>query len=223
MKKEVKGKKKVIITKDGKTATLKPKLKPKFKIKHQENDPVKPVKEEKKKANATVWILRTVILLILAGVLFLSYMMLGVELTIAVALLMFVVAGIGFLLSLIKNKGRRKKIISILLILFLMCGIVVLSAFCAFMLYIKEKAEPKYENAKLNTIEVSRLYDKDGIEFAKIGEENREKVKYNQLPEVLVDAIIATEDARFFTHNGFDAPRFLKATIGQLTGNSGAG
>ena len=223
MKKEVKGKNKVLIKEDGKTTVLKPKLKLKQKQpKQKEYKPV-PVKEEKKKATATVWIFRAVVLLILAGVLFLSYMLLGVELTIAVALLMFVIAGIGFLLSLIKNKGRRKKIISILLILFLICGIAVLSAFCAFMVYIKGKAEPKYENAKLNTIEVSRLYDKDGVEFAKIGEENREKVKYDQLPEVLVDAIIATEDSRFFTHNGFDAPRFLKATIGQLTHRAGAG
>ena len=30
------------------------------------------------------------------------------------------------------------------------------------MVYVKKEAEPKYENAKLNTMEVSRLYDKDG-------------------------------------------------------------
>ncbi len=173
-----------------------------------------------KKANYTLMI---IILLIIIAILFLSYMMLGLELTIAVALLLFVVGGLIFLLGKIKNKGRRKKIISILLILFLICGIAVLSAFCAFMVYVKNEAEPKYENAKLNTIEISRLYDKDGNEFAKIGSENREKVKYDQLPEVLVDAIIATEDARFFQHNGFDAPRFLKATIGQITKGAGAG
>ena len=207
MKKEVKGKK--ATKKEPKKIVKKVKIK-------REN-------KERKKLNPASLIFHLVLLLIAIGFLVLSYMMLGTELTIAVALLMFVLAGFGFLLSRIKNKGKRRKIISLLLIFVLMCGIAVLSAFCAFMVYIKKEAEPKYENAKLNTIEVSRLYDKDGIEFAKIGEENREKVKYNQLPEVLVDAIIATEDARFFTHNGFDAPRFLKATIGQLTGNSGAG
>ena len=31
-------------------------------------------------------------------------------------------------------------------------------------------------------------------EYAKLGSEMREKVKYEDLPEVLVDAIIATED-----------------------------
>jgi len=177
----------------------------------------------KKPATPTVWAFRGVILLIALGILLLSYMLLGFELTIAVALLMLIAVGVGFLLSKIKNESRRRKIISLLLIFVLICGIAALSAFCAFMVYVKKEAEPKYEDAKLNTMEVSRLYDKDGVEFAKIGEENREKVKYEQLPEVLVDAIIATEDARFFTHNGFDAPRFLKAFIGQVTGNSGAG
>ena len=47
----------------------------------------------------------------------------------------------------------------------------------------------------------------------------RDKVTYEELPQVLVDAIIATEDSRFYQHNGFDAPRFLKATLGQVAGH----
>ncbi len=163
------------------------------------------------------------ILLFTLGVLFASYEFLGLKLTIVVALLLFVVYAIGGLLAKVKNKSRRRKLISLFLIFGLTIGIIGLSCFCAFMIYVKGQADPKYENAKLNTIEISRIYDKDGNEFAKIGEENREKVKYEQLPEVLVDAIIATEDARFYQHNGFDAPRFLKAFLGQVAGNSGAG
>lgn len=36
------------------------------------------------------------------------------------------------------------------------------------------------------------------------------------MSEVLIDAMIATEDSRFFQHNGFDAARFLKASFGQV-------
>ena len=129
----------------------------------------------------------------------------------------------GFLLSRIKSRKKRRKVISILIILFLLLGIAVLVAFSYFLYYIKTQADPKFTVTKLNTVEVSRLYAADGKEYAKLGEENREKVTYEQLPEVLVDAIIATEDSRFFQHNGFDAPRFIKATLGQLAGNSGAG
>ena len=43
-----------------------------------------------------------------------------------------------------------------------------------------------------------------------------EKVSYDEMPQVLIDAIVATEDSRFFQHNGFDLPRFAKASVGQV-------
>ena len=42
-----------------------------------------------------------------------------------------------------------------------------------------------------------------------------ELVTYEELPQVLVDAIVATEDSRFFQHNGLDIARFAKATLGK--------
>lgn len=157
------------------------------------------------------------------ALLLLCYMTFGVEFTILIAVFIGIIIGVGILLGKIKNKKKKRKIVSLLLIVFLSLGIILLCGFCGFMIYVKAQADPKYKNAKLNTLEVSRMYDKDGNEFAKIGSENREKVKYEELPEVLVDAIIATEDARFYQHNGFDTPRFIKASIGQVLGHSNAG
>lgn len=90
------------------------------------------------------------------------------------------------------------------------------------MVYIVVQA-PKFDVKNLDTKEPTILYDKDGNEFEKLGSEMRDKITYDELPEVLVDAIVATEDSRFFQHNGFDAPRFLKASLGQVAGNSDAG
>lgn len=61
----------------------------------------------------------------------------------------------------------------------------------------------------------TKLYDMYGNIFATLGvdEKNLEKVTYDQLPEVLIDAILATEDRRFFSHNGVDYPRFLSASM----------
>lgn len=67
------------------------------------------------------------------------------------------------------------------------------------------------------------VYDSNGVEYAELGNEKREIIKYNQISDVLVDALIATEDSRFFQHNGFDAPRFLIASIKQALGNKNAG
>lgn len=161
------------------------------------------------------------IILAVIAILLICYIALGLSYTAIVAMLMFIVFGIGFIAT---RKGKkRRKLISILLILFFSFGILCLVGFSIFIIYIKGQSDPKYDKTKLNTIEMSRIYDMNGNEIAKLGSEKREKVTYDELPEVLVDAIIATEDSRFFQHNGFDAPRFIKATIGQLTRGSEAG
>ena len=154
-------------------------------------------------------------------VLLICYLALGIKYTLFVGLLMGMILGVRFIAT---RKGRkRRKLISVLLIIILTIGIIGLVAFSAFILYIKGQADPKYKKEKLNTMEISRIYDKDGNEIAKLGSEKREKVTYDELPQVLVDAIIATEDSRYFQHNGFDAPRFIRATVGQLTKGSEAG
>ena len=157
------------------------------------------------------------------ALLLLCYISLGLTATALFAIAIGILFGVWILISRIPSNKKKKKILYILLILFLICGIACLVAFSFFIAFIKIKADPKYNTSKLNTLEITRIYDKDGAEIAKLGSEKREKVTYDQLPEVLVDAIIATEDSRFFQHNGLDAPRFFKATVGQLTGNSNAG
>ena len=167
------------------------------------------------------WNIKLAILLAAIAALLICYISLGIKYTAIVAMMMFIVFGIGFIAT---RKGRkRRKLISLILIMFFTLGIIALVGFSIFVMYIKEQADPKYEKSKLNTLEMSRIYDMNGNEIAKLGSEKREKVTYDELPEVLVDAIIATEDSRFFQHNGFDAPRFIKATFGQLTQGSEAG
>lgn len=173
-----------------------------------------------KKQNKTGLIIA---LLVAISLLLLCFSTLGGIATILFAIAMAVLYGVWFLINRIPGEKKKKKVLNILLILFLTVGIICLAAFSLFIAYIKVNADPKYNKSKLNTMEITRIYDKDGNEIAKLGSEKREKVTYDELPEVLVDAIIATEDSRFFQHNGLDAPRFFKATVGQLTGNHNAG
>ena len=91
-----------------------------------------------------------------------------------------------------------------------------------FILIIINNA-PEFDPEKLYQKEATVIYDSKGEIIAKLGSEKREKITFEELPEVLIDAIIATEDSRFFQHNGFDLPRFAKASFGQLLGRSGAG
>lgn len=182
-----------------------------------------PNTRSKSKSKSTNNSIKIAVLLAAVAIILLTYMTLGIELTILMAILLAIVYGVWYLLQKIQSKTKKRKVVSILLIIFFGLGITCLVGFSAFMIYVKAKADPLFDTANLNTVELTRLYDKDGKEFAKLGSEKREKVSYEQLPEVLIDAIVATEDSRFFQHNGFDAPRFLKAALGQLAGHSGAG
>lgn len=101
-------------------------------------------------------------------------------------------------------------------------GIGVASLIILFSAYIVITA-PAFTTNKLYSKEASVLYDKDGNEMTRIGAENRVLVTYNDLPQVLIDALVATEDSRFFQHNGFDAARFLKASVQQAMGKDAGG
>lgn len=169
------------------------------------------------KDNTTLKMIITIIAIII--ILF-CYFALNLTFALIVALGFGIIIGI---IELLKKFGKKRKIIKIVLIIVLACGIIGLSAFAGFLVYIKVQADPMFISSKLETPENTTLLDINGNEYAKLGSEMREKVKYNELPEVLVDAIVATEDSRFFQHNGFDAPRFIKAAIGQVLGNSDAG
>ena len=117
------------------------------------------------------------------------------------------------------NKSRQKKII---LNVLLVCVVVFLLLITVFFSYVIIKA-PKFDPNNLKFTQMSELYDTDGNLIAKMGNENRTEISYDDLPEVLIDAIIATEDSKFFQHNGFDLARFSKASLSQLLGKNAGG
>lgn len=121
-----------------------------------------------------------------------------------------------------KKKRRRFRFGYYFLILLTFLAICILLGVVGFFYYIYKSA-PEFDPTQLYNKEASLIYDSKGNLIATLGREKRENVTYDELPEVFVDALVATEDARFFQHNGFDFPRFVKASIGQVLGNSGAG
>ena len=101
------------------------------------------------------------------------------------------------------KKKKSGKILNIILSLFMVLGILIMCAIMAFCGYIVLTA-PSFEADKLYSKEATIIYDRNGNEYARLGSEQRELKTYEELPEVLIDAIVATEDGRFFQHNGFD-------------------
>ncbi|MBQ9023790.1 MAG: transglycosylase domain-containing protein [Bacilli bacterium] len=127
-----------------------------------------------------------------------------------------------------KRKFKWKKLLRLLLNIFLLFLLVGLIGGIIFAIYIVMNA-PKFKPENLFSTESSVILDKDGNQVAKLGVEKRKNVEYDELPQVLLDAIIATEDSRYMQHNGFDLPRFFKASVGQVInkitrhGNAGGG
>ncbi|MCC6371348.1 MAG: transglycosylase domain-containing protein, partial [Bacteroidia bacterium] len=68
------------------------------------------------------------------------------------------------------------------------------------------------------------VYSGDMKILGKYYSENRVNVNFNQLDEDIVKALIATEDARFYEHNGVDIRALLRAVTGVIrSGNQGGG
>lgn len=124
----------------------------------------------------------------------------------------------------VKKKKHRRRFrffywLTVLIVFFILCVFLAGVGFCYYIV----KSAPEFDIEKMFEKEATRIFDSKGELIATLGTEQRQKVKYEDLPQVLVDAIIATEDSRFFQHKGFDAPRFIKASISQVMGRGGGG
>ena len=137
-----------------------------------------------------------------------------------------VIGVLGYLIYFFTNKKlsktKKTKLARLALKIVLGMGIFVMMLTIGFLGVVVLTA-PKFDPNNLYRKESSILYDKDGTIIKKLGIEKREIINYDEISEVLIDAIIATEDSRFFQHNGFDLPRFLKASFGQILGQDAGG
>ena len=176
------------------------------------------IKVTKKETQQFMIIVMVVLLILLVT----SYFIMGLVLTAILGIGLGIILLVARLLDKVKNKPKQRKIFKILIIIFLVLCLLLCGGIIAFGAYIVSSA-PKFDMSQLDKKESSIIYSSDGTEIYKLGAELRENVTYDDLPQVFVDALIATEDSRFFQHNGFDAPRFIKASIGQAMGNSDAG
>ena len=118
-----------------------------------------------------------------------------------------------------KKTTNEKKTLRLLtkIILFTILFLIVFTF--AFFTYVYYTA-PEFDGNLLYKKESSNIYDSKGDLITTIGSEKRHIVSYEELPQVLIDSIIATEDSRFFMHNGLDIPRFMKASVSYVAGNN---
>ena len=61
-----------------------------------------------------------------------------------------------------------------------------------------------------------RIYSADGLLMGEFGEERRNLTPIRDIPKVMVNAVLAIEDARFYSHGGVDYKGLVRAAIANL-------
>ena len=92
--------------------------------------------------------------------------------------------------------------ILVVVLLFLMAGWGVFGTMPTF---------EELENPETNL--ATEIFSSDGETLGKYYTENRTPVKYEDLPQHLVDAIVATEDERYYQHAGIDPKGTIRAAV----------
>jgi penicillin-binding protein 1A len=86
---------------------------------------------------------------------------------------------------------------------------------------------PTVESLKeLQTLNTSEVYTADSVVIGKFYKENRKDISYDDLPKHLVDALVSTEDERYWDHSGVDFRAFGRVLFRTLLGgdeSSGGG
>lgn len=67
------------------------------------------------------------------------------------------------------------------------------------------------ENPETNL--ATEIITSDGQTLGKFYRENRTPVNYEDIPQHLIDALVATEDERFYNHSGIDAKGTIRAAV----------
>lgn len=82
---------------------------------------------------------------------------------------------------------------------------------------------PELDASKLSVPFSSKVYDQNDELVADLAsDEKRTKITYDDIPQVMEDAVLATEDVRFYDHMGIDFRRIGGAVIANITGGFGA-
>lgn len=102
---------------------------------------------------------------------------------------------------------RLFKTITILLVtLVLLLGLLFMAVYYGVFGPLPTEAELAY----IHNEEASLVLASDGILIGKYFAENRTNISWEEVPVHLVNALVATEDKRFYLHEGYDSRSYLR-------------
>ncbi|ANR68139.1 transglycosylase domain-containing protein [Staphylococcus equorum] len=120
-----------------------------------------------------------------------------------------------------KNRNIKRtiiKIVGFLIIAFIVLALIGILLFA----YYAWKA-PAFTESKLQDPIPAKIYDKDGELVKTIDNgQRREHVELDEVPKGMKDAVLATEDNRFYSHGALDYKRLFGAVAKNITGGFGS-
>ncbi len=117
-----------------------------------------------------------------------------------------------------KDYSRQIRIFWILTLspLFLLAGFIIYLVYFSDLPSLEELENPRSNLA-------SEIISVDRKVIGKYYIENRTNVSFSEISPVVVKALIATEDARFYSHSGVDVRALGRSLFGVITADEGAG
>ena len=71
-----------------------------------------------------------------------------------------------------------------------------------------------------NLSQLSELYSSDGVKLAELSDRLSDPVPLSEIPQNVVDAVLAAEDGDFYQHNGVDFRGVVRAAISNFSGGN---
>lgn len=118
------------------------------------------------------------------------------------------------------KKGNKALWMKILRYGLYVASVAIISIFllCVFWIY----QAPAFDSKILDNNSRTIVYDTNNNEVAKLGNQIGENLETADIPQKMQDAILATEDNRFFEHGAVDFRRLVGAVVSNLTSGFGS-
>ena len=120
--------------------------------------------------------------------------------------------------------GKPKKRTILKAFIGLLAFAIIMTAASVIYLAYLSKTLPSWDESAFDQSTTSKIYDmNDSVVSMKFQDQNRTPITYSQMSPDFITAILATEDADFYDHNGFSIKGIIRSTVTNLltTGRPG--
>ncbi len=107
---------------------------------------------------------------------------------------------------------KRRGLYLFFLVVFLISLLAVVLFYAVVIKPFRERALTDYDYSRVDDVEIpSQIFDRNDVLIGRSYDENRSLVTIDEIPSVLVNALLAQEDQRFWEHKGVDWVGVLRA------------